>query len=63
MLPGRRVCFGKLFSVLNFLEFLVMGCQSVKYMNCKQWGQSLTTLKKEQAVIFLLRILEGKAKS
>lgn len=61
VLPDCRVCFGKVFWVLNFLEFLVIGCQHVKYPNCKQWGQSLTALKK-QAVIFSVRILEGKPK-
>lgn len=46
------LCFGKLFWLLNFLEFLIMGCQHVQYTNCKQWGQFLTALKKSRQLYF-----------
>lgn len=46
------LCFGKLFWLFNFLEFLIMGCQHVQYTNCKQWGQFLTALKKSRQLYF-----------
>lgn len=51
-LTDCRICFAKLLWVLNFLEFLFMGCQCIKYTDGKQWGQFLTALKKSRQLYF-----------
>lgn len=51
-LTDCRVCFAKLLWVLNFLEFLFMGCHCIKYTDGKQWGQFITALKKSRHLYF-----------